>query len=131
MHKRERNDDGYVVTHVSGSVGPEDFVHALEDLMNYVHEGRVFELVVHGDDLRMQGNFSDLQRFIRRGRDVLARLEAGAIAFVARSKMDYGVSRQMRALLVVENVPIEVFVDADSAEAWLRERITEARAPAA
>ena len=52
-------------------------------------------------------------------------------AFVAPTKLVYGSCRQMRALMVRENVPIEVFVDEAEAREWLRTRVALAKAPAA
>lgn len=130
-HARELSREGYVVTRVQGRVRVDDFIQAVKDLSAYVQDGRLFELVVHLPSVELLGDFRDIQRFVHHAGAMLSRLEAGAIAFVAPTKLVYGSCRQMRALMVRENVPIEVFVDEAEAREWLRTRVALAKAPAA
>lgn len=130
-HSRELSRDGFVVTRVDGQVRADDFIQAVHDLVGFIQDGRLFELVVHGPEVELVGNFGDIQRFVLHARSVLSRIEAGAIAFVAPSKVIYGSCRQVRALMALEHVPIEVFVDEDEAREWLRGRVAVANAPAA
>lgn len=124
-HHRELSPDGLLVTRVHGEVHLEDCMRALDATLGFVRDRRFYELVLHGPEVAMRGDFHDIQRFVAHAREVLARLEAGAIAFVAANKVVYGSCRQMRALMSSEQVPIEVFVDEEPARAWLRERMAD------
>lgn len=119
MHHRSRTDDGVLETRVVGPSGPREFVDAVAALPDFAVNGLVFELVFH-DSVKFEGSFADFHGFIDEARQVLLRLSGGAIAYVATTDFEYGICRQLRALLVVEKVPIEVFRDADEARTWLR-----------
>jgi len=120
-HSRSVDNSGVVITTLSGMVTLKEFVEIQIELRSYIHEGEVYELVLHSDDFRTALDGDETLTSAESLQNLLKGVRRAAIAFVSRQAFAYGLCRQLQMRAQSEFVQICVFRTEETARAWLRE----------
>ena len=120
-HSRSVDDDGILVTRVSGVYTLEDALDLQNSLQEYIVDGEVYELFIHANDVEMHWNANEALVSANTFGKTLKMLKKAAIAFVSGSNLVFGLCRQLQIQVENEFIQICVFRNEDTAHRWLLE----------
>jgi hypothetical protein len=120
-HSRSVDADGMLITVLSGVVTLEELMELEKELPRYMHEGSIYELVLHSDDIEISINRYKANSSAKTVKEVMKGIRKGAIAFVSDRDYIFGLCRRMEMLVENERIKISVFRSEETARKWLHE----------
>ena len=115
------DNDGILITRVSGNFTLDDAIELQDELHNYINNDEIYELFVHTEDLKMNWNSNEARISADTFEKNLKKLKKAAIAFVSNSNLVFGLCRQLQMRLENELIQMCVFRNEETAHQWLLE----------
>ena len=120
-HSRHIDDDGNLVTIISGAVNIGEIVELQNDLLNHAHNGEIYELIIHQYGVNMNLNSQDAVTSADNLKKNMKNITKGALAFVSDEDFVFGLCRQLQIRVENDYVQMCVFRTEDTARTWLNE----------
>jgi hypothetical protein len=120
-HSRHIDDDGNLVTIISGAVSIGEIVDLQNDLLNHSHNGEIYELIIHKHGVSMNLNSQDAVTSADNLKKNMKNITKGALAFVSDEDFVFGLCRQLQIRVENDYVQMCVFRTEDTARTWLNE----------
>ena len=120
-HSRYVDADGNLVTTIFGSVTIDEIKGLQDELLEYLSNGELYELVIHKDGVRMNLNSQDATASADNVRKIMRGIKKAAIAFVSNENFVFGLCRQLQIRAENDYFQMCVFRTEDTARKWLNE----------
>lgn len=120
-HTRYVDDNGNLVTVISDDVTIEEIKKLQDELHSYLHDGEIYELVIHKPGTMMNLDMDDANESADNIRKVMRDINRGAIAFVSDEDLVFGLCRQLQIRVGNDFVQMCVFRSEETALIWLNE----------
>lgn len=120
-YSRKLDDQGILITTFSGDVRVNESIELQNELVNYSHNGEIYELVLHPDGVNIEQNIKDSEASAENARSAMKKLKRGAIAFVSNSDYAFGILRQLQMRVENDFIQMAVFRNEETARKWLLE----------
>lgn len=120
-HSRYLNEDGILVTSLSGAVTLQELIELQNTLEKYACNDEIYELVIHLEDADMIQDSNESVLSADNIKRVMAKFKKGAIAFVAKGDFIYGILRQLQMRVENEFIQMSVFRTEETAIEWIKE----------
>lgn len=123
--KRTVGADGVLITEVYGAFRKEESFRLIDDVPHYISNHQLYEIVLISDELEVAQEYPNFFTLQARARSVFDMVERGAIAYVAKSDLVFGLCRQFQAAVDNEHLQLCVFRSFDTAKQWILEMKAE------
>ena len=120
-YSRCLDNDGILITTISGSVTLKELIELQNDLPNYFQNDEIYELVIHQLDTVMIQDRKESEISADNVKRVMQKYKRGAIAFVAGGDFIFGILRQLQIRSENEFIQMAVFRTEETALKWLLE----------
>jgi hypothetical protein len=120
-HSRYVDTDKNLVTIIFGNVTLDEIKGLQDELLAYLSNGELYELVIHKDGVRMNLSSQDATASADNIRKVMKEIKKAAIAFVSDENFVFGLCRQLQIRVENDFVQMCVFRTEDTARKWLNE----------
>lgn len=130
-HSRYVDDDGILITTLSGAVTLNELIGLQNELKSYAHNDEIYELVIHHDDINMIQDSNDSISSADNVKRALNGIRKAALAFVSDKDYVFGLCRQLQMRVENEFIQMCVFRTEETAHKWLYEMKSLNRAYAA
>ena len=118
---RHIDEDGNLVTVISGQVTLDEVIQLQDELVNYMQDGEIYELVIHQTEVNMNLSSEDADASAENIQKVMRSVKKGALAFVSNENFVFGLCRQLQIRAENDFVQMCVFRTEDTARTWLNE----------
>lgn len=115
------DNDGILITTISGSVTLKELIELQNDIPNYFQNDEIYELVIHQNDTEMVQDSKESEISADNVRRVMQKYKRGAIAFVASGDFIFGILRQLQMRTENELIQMAVFRNEETALKWILE----------
>ena len=99
----------------------EEIKKLQDELHSYLHDGEIYELVIHKPGTMMNLDMDDANESADNIRKVMRDINRGAIAFVSDEDLVFGLCRQLQIRVGNDFVQMCVFRSEETALIWLNE----------
>ena len=129
-HTRNVDTDGILITKLSGIVKLKELIELQNELLSYVRDEELYEMVIHPDDVELQQSIVESELSADNVKRVLKGVRKATIAFVTNNDFVFGLLRQLEMRVEDELTRISVFRTEESALKWLHEMKSSSKADA-
>jgi hypothetical protein len=120
-HSREVDEDGILITTLSGTIPIKELVELQNELPSYACNDEIYELVLHPHDRETSQSSDEAIVLADNVRRVMKKFKKGAIAFVASRDYVFATLRQLQMRVENEYIQMAVFRTEETARKWLLE----------
>jgi hypothetical protein len=120
-HSRHVDPNGILITMLTGVVTLDELIEVQKELVNYVRDEEIYELVIHPDDSEIIQNVNESILSAENVQKILRKIKKGAIAFVSNNDYVYGLCRQLQMRVENDRFQLCVFRTEETALKWLCE----------
>ena len=119
---RYREPSGLILTHFGSRHTYEDAIGALSELSE-INKGspEIYEIVIHEEDLLIDVSREKIEELKERVKEAFRSYRKGAVAFVAKKDLIFGMCRQLELIMDNEKIAIAVFRTEQLAREWIKE----------
>ena len=119
--RRRMRPDGVVETVIKKPLTPKETTDCVHNLREYTIDNKLYEIVSCEQECIFDASSRHSYETVEAALIILGAMDAAYVAFVAENDVTFGMCRQLAMRIDAPSVKLNVFRDAESAEAWLKE----------
>ncbi|MFC1494750.1 hypothetical protein ACFL6W_05675 [Thermodesulfobacteriota bacterium] len=127
-YSRHVDEDGILITTLSGVVTLNELIELQNKLHNYAQYEEIYELVIHPTDVEIVLESKESEFSADNVKIIMRKFKRGAIAFVSNKDFVYGILRQLQMRAENEYIQMSVFKNEETALKWLKEMKASSKA---